>query len=282
MTDKRHGVAYTRDGTPLAETITWMRSEGGQDATFATREEALEACDRDGWRGYAREYPTVPAGAEIVPLSAEQRAALSTGGARLPPLTSTLSNEDKAVERAYRRGAHQSADHVLRLLRDGRTLDDIKRFVQILRDLRSSEDSCNQLLDEAEARLDRDHDEGAPKRFGTLPLEMAKRVLGGMLLTHFRTKHQGFIQLRMLQPYRVCHIEVDYAIYDVDVRKVVATFMLATDSPEIDRAKAALRNLRAADPKLIVGVVLPQRLSREVEGEAWVAETRAEIVPYVE
>ena len=85
MTDKRHGVAYTRDGTPLAETITWMRGEDGQDATFATREEALEACDRDGWRGYVREYPTVPAGVEIVPLSAEQKAALSTDGARLPP-----------------------------------------------------------------------------------------------------------------------------------------------------------------------------------------------------
>lgn len=45
---ERYGIAYTEDGSPRAPIVAW------HPTTWDTLPEALEACERDGWRGYVR------------------------------------------------------------------------------------------------------------------------------------------------------------------------------------------------------------------------------------
>lgn len=45
---ERYGIAYTEDGSPRAPVVAW------HPTTWDTLPEALEACERDGWRGYVR------------------------------------------------------------------------------------------------------------------------------------------------------------------------------------------------------------------------------------
>ena len=52
---RQYGIAYTRDGSPRAPVVAW------HPTTWDTLPEALEACERDGWRGYARERAALEA-----------------------------------------------------------------------------------------------------------------------------------------------------------------------------------------------------------------------------
>lgn len=55
----KYGIAYTHNGSPPpnGNIIRWKKNDEGQDITWDLREQALEACDLDGWRGYVCGYP---------------------------------------------------------------------------------------------------------------------------------------------------------------------------------------------------------------------------------
>lgn len=57
----KYGVVYMWDGKHPVEVDAiirgWLQIDG-VDAVFNTREEALIACENDGWAGYTAEYPS--------------------------------------------------------------------------------------------------------------------------------------------------------------------------------------------------------------------------------
>jgi hypothetical protein len=56
-----YGVVYMHDNKhptePNAKIRGWLQVNG-HDAIFNTRNDALIACENDGWRGYTAEYPS--------------------------------------------------------------------------------------------------------------------------------------------------------------------------------------------------------------------------------
>lgn len=55
---KQFGIAYTQNGSlPPHDKIIGWKKNGGQDQIWSDRDDALEANDLDGWRGYVCEYP---------------------------------------------------------------------------------------------------------------------------------------------------------------------------------------------------------------------------------
>lgn len=59
----RFGIAYTHNGSPPpgGKITGWKKNAKDDlswDATWDTRNAALEACVLDGWRGYVCKYPT--------------------------------------------------------------------------------------------------------------------------------------------------------------------------------------------------------------------------------
>lgn len=61
MVLKKWGIAFTHDGRPGGRTIGWKETAFGSGitASFADRDDALEALDLAGWTGYVREYVQV-------------------------------------------------------------------------------------------------------------------------------------------------------------------------------------------------------------------------------
>lgn len=61
MNTTRYGIAYFRNDAhpaePNAEVIGW-KQRNGRDIVWEDRDDALEANDLDGWRGYVCQYPS--------------------------------------------------------------------------------------------------------------------------------------------------------------------------------------------------------------------------------
>jgi hypothetical protein len=54
----RHGIAYTDNGCPPPSgLIVRWKMKGIVVMLWDNRNDALEACDLDGWRGYVCQYP---------------------------------------------------------------------------------------------------------------------------------------------------------------------------------------------------------------------------------
>lgn len=56
---KLFGIAYTHDGgmPPSSRIFAWKEIDGVIQ-TWENRDDALEACENDGWSGYVCEYPS--------------------------------------------------------------------------------------------------------------------------------------------------------------------------------------------------------------------------------
>lgn len=54
-----HGIAYTDSGSPPpnGKIVSW-KMEAGKVLLWDDRNDALAACDLDGWRGYVCQYPS--------------------------------------------------------------------------------------------------------------------------------------------------------------------------------------------------------------------------------
>lgn len=54
------GIAFTHLGSPDGRITGWLKDEEGKIELYPDRDSALKANDRDGWRGYVKEYTGEP------------------------------------------------------------------------------------------------------------------------------------------------------------------------------------------------------------------------------
>jgi hypothetical protein len=119
--------------------------------------------------------------------------------------------------------------------------------------------------------------------YGDLPADVLKRVLGGMLLTHYRSAHPaGVASLQLLQRVPVhgpaetgeYDVETDIAIVDRSKGTVVAFYQVITLATPLADAITQLRLLREylrihAAEGIELGVAVPE--SREADSATLIA-----------
>lgn len=121
-----------------------------------------------------------------------------------------------------------------------------------------------------------------------LPEPVLEQLLGGMLLTHFRSGHAEQTDLHLLREHELSigpgsPAKVDWVIYDRVRRRPVGVFDLIRTVSDFRTKREGLRQLREAAstqllPHIRVGLVAPESLSFQVR--TWAKQHDLEVVTY--
>lgn len=123
--------------------------------------------------------------------------------------------------------------------------------------------------------------------FAHLPEQALLQILGGLLLTHFRSAHAEPADLYLFREYQLPTYDnytalVDWVIADSRERRVVAAYELVTTldkwrskKPKLqDLAQAARQPLR----QISFGVVIPESIASQLR--SWATARSIELVTY--
>lgn len=110
--------------------------------------------------------------------------------------------------------------------------------------------------------------------FMSLPEPVLQKVLGGMLLTHYRSAHPKAARLLLMREVALAlagtkGIRAEIAIFDEDERRVVAIYELITTIDRLSDKRAMLQHLveyarlqREQGSAVVVGVVVPESVAQ--------------------
>lgn len=118
-----------------------------------------------------------------------------------------------------------------------------------------------------------------------LPEPVLYQLLGGLLLTHFRSGFADHADLYIFRDHEIPLREegdfvakVDWAIYNARDRRIVAVYELVRSIAKLKEARPKLKKVRAALRAVRVGVVMPASLA--IEGAPWATAEALEVVTY--
>jgi membrane-associated PAP2 superfamily phosphatase len=120
-----------------------------------------------------------------------------------------------------------------------------------------------------------------------LPEPVLEQLLGGMLLTHFRSAHSEQGDLYLLRHHDLpigqnFLVRADWVIYDRVRRRPVGVFELVRTMNHFRTKRPLLLQLREAATKQLapmrVGLVVPDSLAAELK--TWAGTTGLELVTY--
>ncbi len=121
-----------------------------------------------------------------------------------------------------------------------------------------------------------------------LPEPVLAQLLGGMLLTYFRSAHTEHADLYLLREHELpidppYTVRVDWAIYDKVRRRVVAAFDLVRTPTQFRNRRETLQRLREhasrqLPPQMSVGLVAPESVVSEFR--PWATKHKVEVVTY--
>lgn len=121
-----------------------------------------------------------------------------------------------------------------------------------------------------------------------LPEQTLSQMLGGLLLTYFRSAHpKGGGRLYLLRDYDLDQTaasrRADFVIYDEDARKPVAAFELATTPNVLAQKRETLKQLSSpggnTGRKLNIGLVAPASLA-STSVRNWLKKYGFDLVTY--
>jgi hypothetical protein len=115
-----------------------------------------------------------------------------------------------------------------------------------------------------------------------LPDRTLSQILGGLLLTHFRSIHpRGRISL--LREYALGAVSkgrADFVLYDEDMRKPVAVFELVRSKEAIQTTRNTLyKFLATTQSPLILGVLMPESIA-SASVRNYLKKEKVELVTY--
>ena len=124
-----------------------------------------------------------------------------------------------------------------------------------------------------------------------LPEHVLEKIMGGLILTYFRSHHPQKRNLHLVREYKFpipggSYIGVaDYAIYDREAESIVALFELVTNTSALsDKKKLLKQALRFAKQELrvmpLLGLVVPNSIARSHHLKQWVKQSGFELVTY--
>jgi hypothetical protein len=121
-----------------------------------------------------------------------------------------------------------------------------------------------------------------------LPEPVLEQLLGGMLLTHFRSAHREQADLYLLRGHKLpvgqdVSKKVDWVIYDRTRRCPVGAFELVRTASQFRAKREVLRKLREVSsrqrpPQMRIGLVAPESLAPDLR--AWATRNDLEVVSY--
>jgi hypothetical protein len=129
-----------------------------------------------------------------------------------------------------------------------------------------------------------------PSGLGHLPEQVLAQVLGGLILSHFRSHHPENRSLHLLREYKLQagskSIHADFAIFDEAQNRTVAVLELVRSAAAFRSKRTQLDQLRQhtlvtqGGQPFVFALVIPESIKHDPTVHNWTRKNGVDVVTY--